>query len=138
MKYYISRKIDATFEQAVERVKEALENEGLEVMSEINLDKKIKDKLNVKFKKYRILGVCDASFAYRTLQHEDKAGILLPCNIVIQQLHKNEIEVAAVDPTISMKAVKNLSVTAIAAELREKLERVISSLHTGVESYGLV
>lgn len=138
MKYYISRKIDATFEQAVERVKEAIHNEGLEVMSEIILDKKIKEKLNVKFKKYRILGVCDASFAYRMLQHEVKAGILLPCNIVIHQVHKNEIEVAAVDPMVSMKAVKNISVVDIAAEIREKLERVISSLHTGVESYGLV
>lgn len=138
MNYYISRKIDATFDQAVDRVKESLEKEGFSVLSEIDLQEKMKEKLHVKFKKYKILIAINAEYAYRAIQHEDKIGTLLPCNIIIQQLRKNEIEVAGVDPIISMKAIKNSSVVAIAAEIKEKLERIISSLHTGVESYGLV
>lgn len=138
MNYYISRKIDATFDQAVDRVKESLEKEGFSVLSEIDLQEKMKEMLHVKFKKYKILIAINAEYAYRAIQHEDKIGTLLPCNIIIQQLRKNEIEVAGVDPIISMKAIKNSSVVAIAAEIKEKLERIISSLHTGVESYGLV
>jgi len=138
MNYYISRKIDATFEQAVDRVKESLEIEGFSVLSEIDLQEKMKEKLNVKFKKYKILIAINAEYAYRAIQHEDKVGTMLPCNIIIQQLRKNEIEVAAVNPIVSMKAIKDPAVVAIAAEIKEKLERVILSLHTGVESYGLV
>ena len=138
MNYYISRKIDATFDQAVERVKESLEKEGFSVLSEIDLQEKMKEKLDVKFKKYKILIAINAEYAYRAIQHEDKIGTMLPCNIIIQQLRKNEIEVAAIDPIVSMKAIKNPSVVAIAAEIKEKLERIISSLHTGVESFGLV
>jgi uncharacterized protein (DUF302 family) len=138
MNYYISRKIDATFDQAVDRVKESLEIEGFSVLSELDLQEKMKEKLNVKFKKYKILIVLNTEYAYRAIQHEDKAGTMLPCNIIIQQLRKNEIEVAAVDPIVSMRAIKDPDIVAIAAEIKEKLERIISSLHTGVESFGLV
>jgi len=138
MKYYISKKIDATFEQAVDRVKESLGIEGFGVLSEINMHEKLKEKLGVDFRRYTILGACNAEYAYKALLNEDKIGTMLPCNVIVQELKKNTIEVAAIDPIASMMAIENPKLAAIARELRVKLERVIESLHTGVESYGLV
>ena len=138
MKYYISKKIDATFEQAVDRVKESLGVEGFSVLSEINIHEKLKEKLDVDFRRYTILGACNADYAYKALLSEDKIGTMLPCNVIIQELKKNEIEVAAIDPMASMMAIENPKLAHIAREIKVKLERVIESLHTGVESYGLV
>lgn len=138
MKYYINRKIDATFDQAVDRVKELLQIEGFGVLSEVDLSEKIKEKLNVNFRRYKILSAYDTAYAYKALKKDDKIGIMLACNIIIQELRKNEVEVAAIDPVASMKVIKDHDVAVIAAEIKVKLERVIASLHTGVESYGLV
>lgn len=138
MNYYISKKIDATFEQAIDRIKESLENEGFSVLSEINIHDKLKEKLDVTIRRYTILGACNAAYAYKALQNEDKIGTMLPCNVIVQELKKNEIEVAAVDPVASMMAIENPKLAKIAGEIKLKLERVIESLHTGVEAFGLV
>ncbi len=138
MSYYISKKIDATFEQALDEVKESLGIEGFGVLSEINIHEKLKEKLDVDFRRYTILGACNPAYAYKALQKEDKIGTMLPCNIVVQELGKNEIEVSAVDPVASMMAIENPKLAKIAGEIKVKLERVIASLHTGVESFGLV
>lgn len=128
MKYYISKKLSISFDQAVIKVTESLKNEGFGVLSEINLHEKLKEKLNVDFRRYKILGACNPSFAYKALQSEDKVGTMLPCNVIIQELAKDEIEVAAVDPVASMMAIDNSSLENIATEVKEKLKRVISSL----------
>ena len=138
MKYYISKKIDATFEQAIDEVKESLAIEGFGVLSEINIHEKLKDKLNVDFRRYIILGACNPAYAYKALQNEDKIGTMLPCNVVVQELGENEIEVAAIDPLASMMAIESPGLVEIAGEIKAKLERVIESLHNGVESFGLV
>jgi uncharacterized protein (DUF302 family) len=138
MKYYISKKIDATFEQAIDEVKEALAIQGFGVLSEINIHDKLKEKLDVDFRRYTILGACNPAYAYKALQSEDKIGTMLPCNVVVQELRKNVIEVAAIDPIASMMAIENPKLAKIAVEIKGKLEKVIESLHTGVESFGLV
>lgn len=138
MNYYISKKIDATFEQAIDEVKEALAIQGFGVLSEINIHDKFKEKLNVDFRRYTILGACNPAYAYKALQSEDKIGTMLPCNVVVQELKKNVIEVSAVDPIASMMAIENPKLAKLAAEVKGKLEKVIESLHTGVESFGLV
>lgn len=138
MKYYITKKIDATFEQAIDRVKESLGIEGFGVLSEINLHDKFKEKLNVDFRRYTILGACNPAYAYKAVQSEDKIGTMLPCNVVVQELGKNVIEVTAVDPVASMMAIDNPKLAPIAEEVKGKLKRVIESLHSGVESFGLV
>jgi len=97
-------------------------------LTEIDIQEKLKEKLNVDFRKYKILGTCNPPNAYKALQHEDKIGVLLPCNVIIQELAKNEIEVAAVDPAASMMAVENQALESIAGEIKEKLERIIASL----------
>jgi uncharacterized protein (DUF302 family) len=138
MKYYISKKIDATFEQAIDEVKEALAIQGFGVLSEINIHDKLKEKLDVDFRRYTILGACNPAYAYKALQSEDKIGTMLPCNVVVQELGKNVIEITAIDPIASMMAIENPKLAKIAAEIKGKLEKAIESLHTGVESFGLV
>lgn len=128
MKYYINKTISMNFEQAVKHVTESLKKEGFGVISEIDLQQKLHEKLDVDFRKYKILGACNPSFAYKALQHEDKIGTMLPCNVILQELAPGEIEVAAVDPVFSMIAVENDAVAEIAAEIKEKLESVIASL----------
>jgi uncharacterized protein (DUF302 family) len=128
MKYYINKKINSEFENAVGKVTEALETEGFGVLSQINMHDKLKEKLNVDFRKYIILGACNPSFAYKALQEEDKIGLLLPCNIIVQDLGNNEIEIAAIDPVVSMEAVEKHEIPGIAGEIKEKLIRVIASL----------
>jgi uncharacterized protein (DUF302 family) len=138
MKYYISKKIDATFEQAIDEVKEALAIQGFGVISEINMQQKLKEKLDVDFRRYIILGACNPAYAYKALQNEDKIGTMLPCNVIVQELGENEIEVAAIDPIASMMAIENPKLAKLAEEIKHKLERAIESLHSGVESFGLV
>ncbi len=128
MKYYISKKINTDFDSAVLAITESLKKEGFGVLTEINMQEKLKDKLNVDFRKYKILGACNPAFAYQALQHEDKIGTMLPCSVIVQELGDNEIEVAAVDPIASMMAVENPKLAGIAGEVKEKLERAIMSL----------
>lgn len=128
MKYYISKKITSDFEQAIQLVTESLKKEGFGVLTEINLQEKLKEKLNVDFRKYKILGACNPAYAYKAIMQEDKIGTMLPCSVIVQELDNNEIEVAAIDPVASMMAVENPGIAEIAGEIKEKLERAIASL----------
>lgn len=128
MKYYISKKIRTDFDQAVQLVTESLKKEGFGVLTEINIQEKLKEKLDVDFRKYKILGACNPAYAYKALQMEDKIGTMLPCSVIIQELGNNEVEVAAVDPIASMMAIENIDLDRIAIEIKEKLERAISAL----------
>jgi uncharacterized protein (DUF302 family) len=128
MKYYINKTIAAKFDKAVELVTEALKTEGFGVLSEIDIQQKLKEKLDVDFRKYKILGACNPPNAYKALQQEDKIGTMLPCNVILQEVSENQVEVAAVDPVASMMAVENKQLTSIAGDIKEKLERVMASL----------
>lgn len=128
MKFYISKKINTDFEKAILLVTEALKKEGFGVLTEINIQEKLKEKLDVDFRKYKILGACNPAYAYKALQQEDKIGTMLPCSVIVQELGNIEIEVAAVDPVASMMAVENPGLAGIAGEIKEKLERAVSSL----------
>lgn len=128
MKYYISKNLHTDFDNAVNLVTESLKKEGFGVMTEINIHEKMKEKLGVDFRKYKILGACNPQYAYKALLLEDKIGTMLPCNVILQELEDHQIEVAAVDPIASMTAVENPSLTGIASEIKQKLERVIESL----------
>ncbi|PIY30578.1 MAG: hypothetical protein COZ08_12120, partial [Bacteroidetes bacterium CG_4_10_14_3_um_filter_42_6] len=128
MKYYISKKINAGFEQAVQLVTESLKTEGFGVLTEINIHDKLKEKLEIDFRKYRILGACNPAYAYKALLEEDKIGVMLPCNVIVQDLGNNEVEVAAIDPVASMTAIENPKVKAVATEIQQKLKKVIERL----------
>jgi len=128
MKYYINKTINTDFETAIIRVTEALKKEGFGVISDIDIQEKLKDKLNVDFRKYRILGACNPPIAFQALSSEDKIGTMLPCNVIVQEIGDHTIEVAAVDPIASMQAIENEKLGPIASQVKASLERVIDSL----------
>jgi len=127
MSYYFSKKSALGFEEAIEKVTEALKSEGFGILTEIDVKETLKKKLNVDFRPYRILGACNPPFAYQALQVEDKVGIILPCNVIVQE-KENGVEIAAVDPVASMQAIDNPKLGEIAGEIRQRLQRVIDSL----------
>lgn len=128
MTYYISKTIPGSFDDAVAQVTESLKKAGFGVLTVIDMQEKLKEKLNVDFRRYKILGACNPSYAYKALLHEDKVGTMLPCNVIVQELDKDEIEVAAVDPLASMMAIENGNLGVIAGEVKERLKIVIDSL----------
>jgi uncharacterized protein (DUF302 family) len=128
MSYYFSKTLGTPFEEAVTRVTEQLKKEGFGILTEIDVKETVKKKLNLDFRKYKILGACNPPFAHRALQVEDKIGTMLPCNVIVQELSKGQVEVAAIDPVASMQAVENPSLREVAAEVQGKLKRVINNL----------
>lgn len=128
MGYYISKTLTIPFEQALSRVREELQREGFGVLSDIDVKQTLKEKLDVDFKRYRILGACNPGFALQALEAEDQIGLMLPCNVVVQDRGESEIEVSAIDPVASMLAVDNDRVRDIARQVRSKLGAAISRL----------
>jgi uncharacterized protein (DUF302 family) len=128
MAYYFSTTLRTSFDEAVERVNTALSAEGFGVISETDLHEKIRHRLGVDFKKYRILGACNPAFSYRALLAEDKIGVMLPCNVLVIEQGDNNIEVAAINPADAMMAVNNPAVSEVAAQVGEKLRKVIDQL----------
>ena len=128
MKYYFNTTVSGNFEAIIEKVTELLKKEGFGILTQIDIQQTLKNKLDVNFKKYKILGACNPPFAYEALQQEDKIGTMLPCNIIVQELEPNKIEVAAINPMVSMQAVKNEKLGDIAQQVSKKLENVISNL----------
>lgn len=128
MKYYIEKTLNTDFDSAIEKATEALKKEGFGVLSEIDIHEKLKEKLDVDYPRYRILGACNPSLAYEALKKENKIGTMLPCNVIVREVSENETEVAAVDPIASMQAVENEELSQVANEVQGKLQRVINSL----------
>lgn len=128
MSYYFSKKLKMSFPEAVTRVKEQLKVEGFGVLTEIDVKETLKKKLNVDFRNYCILGACNPHFAYQALQAEDKIGLMLPCNLIVQDVLNGNIEVAAIDPVASMQAVDNPTLRETANQVQNKLKKVISRL----------
>ncbi len=128
MKYYFSTELEMSFDDSVRAVRDALKAEGFGVLTEIDVKETLKAKLGVGFRPYVILGACNPPFAHRALELEDKIGLMLPCNVIVQETSPGHVEVAAIDPVASMQAVANPALAQVGAEIREKLERVIRSL----------
>jgi uncharacterized protein (DUF302 family) len=128
MEYYFAKTLNVSFDEAVKLTTEALENEGFGVISEINMHEKLKEKLGVDFKRYKILGACNPPLAYKALQAEEKIGTMLPCNVLVIEQGRNKIEIAAVNPVASMQAITNPALGDVALEVTNKLKRVIDNL----------
>ena len=130
MKYYFSKQLrNVSFDEAVEKVTEALKLEGFGVLTEIDIQATFKKKLDVDFRPYKILGACNPPYAHKALSVEDKIGIMLPCNVIVQETADGNIEVTAVDPVASMSAIENPKLMNIAAEIQQKLKIVIEKLN---------
>jgi uncharacterized protein (DUF302 family) len=128
MAYYFSTMLTASFADSVIRTVDALKAEGFGVITEIDVQKTLQEKIGVTFRKYRILGACNPKLAHEALALEDKIGTMLPCNVVVQELADGIVEVAAVDPVASMQAIDNPQLKRAAAQVAEGLKRVIGQL----------
>ena len=127
-KYYFTKIINSSFENAVQKIKDALKEEGFGILTEIDMKATLQKKLQVDFHNYTILGACNPPFAYQALLLEDKIGTMLPCNVIVQQKTTGRIEVSAIDPSASMQSIENKKLQEIAQEVKIKLEKAILQL----------
>ncbi|MFN8577901.1 MAG: DUF302 domain-containing protein [Candidatus Sericytochromatia bacterium] len=128
MSYFFTKVSNLTYEEVLVKVVEELKKEGFGVLTDIDIKETLKKKLDVNFRKYKILGACNPPFAYKALQAEEKIGLLLPCNVIVQENSKGETEVSAINPLVSMQSVNNPTLADVANEVKERLERVINNL----------
>ncbi|PLX11230.1 MAG: hypothetical protein C0598_08600 [Marinilabiliales bacterium] len=129
MNYYISKILkNLSYDEALVKVKEELQKEGFGVLTEIDVKDTLKNKINVDFKRYKILGACNPHLAYEALQSEDKIGALLPCNVIVEEHENGEIEVSAIDPIPTMGILDNPDVKGVATTAQDKLSRVIKNM----------
>jgi len=130
-KYGFSKTVDLPYEDAVEKARAALKEEGFGVLCEIDIKEKLKEKLGVDFRNYVILGACNPSLAYKTLQEEISIRLLLPCNVVVYETDEaGKSVVAAIDAKtmLSVVGTNNATINAVATEVNEKLQRVVAQL----------
>jgi uncharacterized protein (DUF302 family) len=128
MSYYFAKTLEAGFDEAVARTREALQREGFGVITEIDVRQTLKTKIGVEFRPYLILGACNPTMAHEALRLEDKVGTMLPCNVVVQQIEPGRTEVAAIDPVASMRAIDNPKLLETAQVVAAKLRAVIASI----------
>ena len=128
MKYYFNKTLNGNFDLIIEKITEELKKEDFGILTEIDIQETLKKKLDVDFKKYKILGACNPPYAHKALVAEDKIGTMLPCNVIVQEISKGVVEVAAVNPMASMQSVENEDLKEIAQEITAKLKKVIEKL----------
>ena len=128
MNYYVSRSVSLDFDAAVAKTIEALKAEGFGVLTDIDIAATLKQKLGVEFRKYRILGACNPPLALKALSAEDKIGVMLPCNVIVQERAEGGVELAAIDPRAAMQRVGNPALSAVAEEVAERLARALRAV----------
>ena len=125
MSYYFSKRLAVPFGEAVEKVSAALKEAGFGILTEIDVKATMKKKLDVDFRRYCILGACNPRLAFRALQAEANVGLLLPCNVVVQETSSGAVEVSAIDPVVAMQGAENPELAKVADEVRGKLHKVL-------------
>ena len=128
MSYHFTKTVDLTFDKAIESVTEALKENGFGVLTTIDVKTTLKNKIDVDFRPYTILGACNPTFAYQALQSENKIGAMLPCNVVVQQKDDGRVEISAVDPVASIQAIENPALGGIAQQVQGLLKATIDKL----------
>ncbi len=128
MSYHFTTTLSIPFDEAIEKVTAALQENGFGVLTTIDVKATLKKKIDANFHPYTILGACNPHYAYKALQSEDKIGAMLPCNVVVQQKDGGQVEVSAVDPLASMQAIENPALGEIAGEVQGLLKGVIDGL----------
>lgn len=127
-KYYFKTTVSLPYEKAVEKIREALAVEGFGILTEIDVKATLKEKLDVDFRPYIILGACNPPLAYKTLQTEEQIGLMLPCNVVVQQSPDGGSVVSAMNPLVAMESVGNPDLEPTAREVTEKLRRAVRAV----------
>ncbi len=128
MSYYISKKVNYSFDEAIARIFEELKKEGFGVLTEIDVKETLKKKLDVDFRKYKIFGACNPPLAYKALSKEENIGVLLPCNVIVQENEYGDVQISTINPMETMKAVGNKELEEVANEVSNKLKNIIERL----------
>lgn len=128
MNYYLSRKVALDFDAAAAKLIEALKAEGFGVLTDIDIAATLKLKLGVDFRRYQILGACNPPLALKALTAEDKIGVMLPCNVIVQELAQGGVELAAIDPRAAMSLVGNPALVAVADEVAGRPGRALQAV----------
>ena len=128
MSYHISKTFEADFDEILLRLIENLKDVGFGVITEIDMQAKLKEKLDIDFKKYVILGACNPGFAYEAIQIEEELGVLLPCNLVIIDQEDGSVQISAIDAKIMMSVVGNPKLDAVAEIVNQRLKQVLKNL----------
>lgn len=126
MSYYFSKKVDYSFDEAIDKITAELKEEGFGILTEIDVKATLKNKIDVDFRNYKILGACNPTFAHKALQAESQIGIMLPCNVVVQDSVDGEgIDVSVMNPMEAMSVVKNEEMGEIAEEVTKRLKSAL-------------
>jgi uncharacterized protein (DUF302 family) len=128
MAYFNAKTVGYSFEEAIEKVTEELKKEGFGVLTEIDVQATLKKKLDVDFRKYKILGACNPPIAHKALEAEPNIGVLLPCNVVVQEADEGRVRVSFVNPLDSMQSVQNENLGEIAGQVSAKLSKVLENI----------
>jgi uncharacterized protein (DUF302 family) len=129
--YALSTVLNTSYEDAISKVTDALKEEGFGVLTEIDVKSTLKKKLDVDFRKYMILGVCNPPYAFRTLQTDLDVGLLLPCNVIVYETDDKKAYISALNPVSALEVIKSQELRKIAAEVSEKLKRVVEKVAKG-------
>ena len=127
MNYGFSKTLDIPFEKAIEKVTSELKKEGFGVLTSIDVKETLKQKINVDFKNYTILGACNPPIAHKALQEEEDLGLLLPCNVIVYE-KDNKTNVSFFDPMVMTWVIDNDNMKPIASEVKEKLQKVLEAV----------
>ena len=127
MNYGFSKTVELSFEDTINKVTEELKKEGFGILTTIDIKETLKNKIDVDFKKYTILGACNPSLAHKALQAEEEIGLLLPCNVIVYE-KEGKSAVSVFDPSLMTKVVENENLNPIAEEVKEKLQRVFNNI----------
>jgi len=128
MSYHISRTVSGAFDDVIAKTREELAKEGFGVLTEIDVKATLKKKLDADFRPYLILGACNPTLAHRALSAEDKLGVLLPCNVVVQDMGADGVVVSAMDPAAAMSMIESPEVGEVARIVRDKLQKVVDAV----------
>ena len=128
MTYTLNKKTNLPFNEAVKKATEALKKEGFGIITEVDLKQKFKEKLNLDFRNYLILGACNPAMAYQAIQIEPNIGVLLPCNFLVQEHGNGDVEIAAVNPLHSIGSTENAELDSLAKEISEKIKIVLDGI----------
>lgn len=128
MDYHISKFVDYSYSEAIERATTELKKEGFGILTQIDAKATFKEKIGADFRPYMILGACNPNFAHKALLTEDKVGTLMPCNVVVQQHDDGRVEVSAMNPAIMGEVIGGEEMTKLATQVAAMIQRVMDSL----------